>query len=96
MEYHVNFLKEKSMPHGVILGVFNIELTKSYLVKIGSLVQSNNVKKVLTDARKSIIVIDEDKLVELSKSLNHLGFISELKRALLIREDVKLLSSGRI
>lgn len=78
------------MLHGVIVGILNIDLAKTYLSKIGCLAQSNNIKKVLTDVRQSIIAIDEEKLIELSKSLNHLGFGSELKRALLIKEDVKL------
>lgn len=90
MDYQVNFLKEKSMLHGIIEGVLNVELAKSYLAEIGELVRTNNVQKVLTDARDSIISMDEEKLIELSKSLNDWGFGSDLKRAVLIRQDVRV------
>ena len=78
------------MLHGIIEGVLNVELAKSYLAEIGELVRTNNVQKVLTDARDSMISMDEEKLIELSKSLNDWGFGSDLKRALLIKQDVRV------
>lgn len=88
MKYHLNFLEDKGIVLGKIEDTITLELAIAYLSEASELALANEAKRILTDTRASSVDINEEGTEILSRSLEELGITPDLKRAVLIRNDV--------
>ena len=85
----MNFLEDKGIVFGKIEDAITLELAIAYLSEASELAAANGAKKILTDTRTSNVDINDEGIEILSRSLEELGVTPDLKRAVLIRDDVK-------
>jgi hypothetical protein len=89
MSYTINYLKDKKIVQVEIQGRVNFSLAKQYSVEAIKLAHEYNCKKFLIDHTKTSMEAGIYKIHTDGDALEHFGFISSDKIAIVISSDKK-------
>lgn len=73
---------------GKIEGDLTVEIAAGYFAKVSEVASKRGCERVLTDVRSAKLMASEEAMLALSQKLNTIGMESNLRRAIVLSDDV--------
>ncbi len=89
MDFSVSYEEGLDVVSGKIEGDLTVEIAAEYFAKVGEVASKRGCERVLTDVRNAKLMASEEAMFALSQKLNAIGMESNLRRAIVLNDDVK-------